>query len=481
MNFLKSFKLATALLALLTVPVKNLMAAEAATPFTLKAYLAQVGLQNNGYAAGILQIKAFEARMAEGSLDFVPQLVGGYSYLDEKKVPLSALTAGLETTASNTNLGVQTKLRTGTIVNFNYATGYTQIQGSSVLPNYAYYTASPALMISQPLWRDFGASVSKATEEAIQTLYKMQAAQTKFSNGLILSNAEAAYWRLALYRQIVQQDRDAIDRTDKILAWNKKRFSMNVTDKSDLLISEAALKGKQLQLQTDLELLRQTGSQFNSLRNLPGDKVTESLPTLESAGDSGFAQDLVRSGIRADVQAMRFKAQNERATARVSKGRVEPDISLFGMAQFNGNGLDNTSAMDKAWNSDHPTYAVGVKFSVPLDGSVIHRINEGYEASASATELAISRANFELDQDWNDLKKKYDDAIVRLKVAKELESLQFQKLDHERTRLKGGRSTSYQVFQFEDNYSDAVLAKLRIQSEIFSIRAQARLFNGEAL
>lgn len=68
--------------------------------------------------------------------------------------------------------------------------------------------------------------------------------------------------------------------------------------------------------------------------------------------------------------------------------------------------------------------------------------------------------------------------LRRLDMARELETLQKEKLDHERVRFSHGRTTSFQVLQFEGHYSEAQLTRLRMENEALLIKAQARLFNG---
>ena len=53
---------------------------------------------------------------------------------------------------------------------------------------------------------------------------------------------------------------------------------------------------------------------------------------------------------------------------------------------------------------------------------------------------------------------------------------QKEKLEYERERLKKGRTTTYAILVFEQDYSMAQLNSIRIQAEIVSIVAQMKTF-----
>jgi outer membrane protein TolC len=254
---------------------------------------------------------------------------------------------------------------------------------------------------------------------------------------------------------------------------------MNVTDRSDLLQSLASLKTKELTYQNDLETLRQASMKFNSIRNVPDDSVAENLQAIGDFLDTDISKDIVRKAVRADVIVAIANAQKSKADAKSSEIKNQPDISLMGTYQFDGRGTDSGTGMGTSWNGDNPYLTAQLNLTIPLDFAEIHRMNEGYKAQAAAAEATTARAKFDLDQDWLDLEKQFKDAMSRLTLARELEKLQGEKLRYERERFASGRTTSFQVLQFEDNFSDASLSKLKVENELIAMRAKARLYNGD--
>jgi outer membrane protein TolC len=448
----------------------------------LGSYIAQVQSRNLSAKSNEYASKSFRLRIEEASLDFMPYVVGGATYTDDKRGPYSISTGfGNEGITQAWDLGVSEKFRTGTNVTLTYNWTYSHYIGSLFFPPSAttLYTADPQITITQPLWKDFNASLSKANEEFLEDSYKAQEINSRYSTLQILFNAETAYWTLALNREVVRLDKESLERSDKILKYNDRRVRMNVTDRSELLQSLADVKSKELILQTDIETLRQSSLQFNSVRNVAGDSVTEKLEPIDQYLQGGFSAEIKKVRDRADVLAAGLNAESQRAQAKASKIKVEPDISLNGTYQFNGIAADANTAYGTSFNGDHPYLTVGLTLKIPLDQGTVSKLNEGYQAQSAAAQATLERSKFDLDQDWIDLQKHFADAMYRLNLAKELEKIQGEKLHHERDRFTAGRTTSFQVLQFEDTFSAAELSRLRIENDLITLRAKARLYNGE--
>jgi outer membrane protein TolC len=257
---------------------------------------------------------------------------------------------------------------------------------------------------------------------------------------------------------------------------------MNVADRADLLQAQAASKQKQLQFQTDKELYRQASALLNSFRNVRGDVVDEDLEPIDPEVEKDLTKQIKRTAQRADIEARIQAAQAKKGAAAVIAETMKPEINLYGSVNLSGRStVYNNTALQDAYSTKYPTYVGGLKLTIPLDTGLNSDLVEGAAAAASASDAIAWRARFDLDQEWLNLQKRYTDATSRLKMATELEKLQEEKLSNERRRFSNGRTTSFQVLQFEDHYSDARQMRLRILNEIVNIHAQSRLFNGETL
>ncbi|MDH4225644.1 MAG: TolC family protein, partial [Deltaproteobacteria bacterium] len=94
----------------------------------------------------------------------------------------------------------------------------------------------------------------------------------------------------------------------------------------------------------------------------------------------------------------------------------------------------------------------------------------------AAADLNYRRKLFEAETDWRDLTQRFVEAMNRLKLAREIELSQKEKLEYERERLKRGRTTTSQVILFEQDNAVAQLTRLQAQLEALSVLATLKSF-----
>ena len=63
-----------------------------------------------------------------------------------------------------------------------------------------------------------------------------------------------------------------------------------------------------------------------------------------------------------------------------------------------------------------------------------------------------------------------------LKLAQSIEAVQKAKLENERYRLKQGRTSTYQVLLFEQDYSNSQLATIQIADKMLEAVADQKLY-----
>ena len=65
----------------------------------------------------------------------------------------------------------------------------------------------------------------------------------------------------------------------------------------------------------------------------------------------------------------------------------------------------------------------------------------------------------------------------KLDLARKIETVQKNKLDLERDRHKRGRTTTYQVLLFEQDFASSQLSRIRAEAELLRILAQMKTFS----
>ena len=75
--------------------------------------------------------------------------------------------------------------------------------------------------------------------------------------------------------------------------------------------------------------------------------------------------------------------------------------------------------------------------------------------------IQVDPKKFENEKELQDLLKSLEDAKARLALTQKMEKLQQEKLAYEKERLFKGKTVTYQVLQFEIDYANAQLMRLR--------------------
>jgi outer membrane protein TolC len=115
-----------------------------------------------------------------------------------------------------------------------------------------------------------------------------------------------------------------------------------------------------------------------------------------------------------------------------------------------------------------------------LDFGLSSSARDGWRRELIAAELAYDRKFFEQERSWSDLNQNLSEARQHLELSRKLETIQEAKLKSERNRLQHGRTTTYQVMLFEQDYILSQLTRIRDQANVLNIIAQMKLF-GENL
>jgi outer membrane protein TolC len=179
------------------------------------------------------------------------------------------------------------------------------------------------------------------------------------------------------------------------------------------------------------------------------------------------------------------------AKSQLESEKLKPNLEVFGQYVLNGRrefGQPNLAvpavsrddaradtASDSLGN-ESPTRVIGIRISAPLGGDLKSRKEQELALQRDAARLTAEQKSYEAQRDWLDLTKRLADTRDRLELARNLEAVQKKKLDHEQIKQKSGRSTTYQVLMFEQDYVTSQLNTIRIKAESFELISRMKTF-----
>ena len=451
-----------------------------AEPLSIDGFLNEVQKQHQGYEASQKGVEAGESKSREGELALSYSLFSTLQYSNDKRPSNFAFVVGDRAAVSTYSLGVSKLTTFGLNASLSYNVNYFYFHGanSAFLTNNQYYQMNPQLDLTLSLWRNSFGRQTRAIVEATNAKNLSTSYTESYRSKLILSDAEALYWRASLVKELVKVEKINLDRAREIRDWNKRRVSLNLTDKVDLLQADANLKIREMSYETAIDEERTALRDFNTMRGVAADEINEELQNITV--EQILALPLPeRKGTRDDVMALKEAARAAAANANLSKDKNAPSLDLFSTLTVNGRDPAFDTSFKQSWGGLYPYTVVGIKFVAPLDLGNIKRVNSGYEAEKISAEYTYERKRFEADRDWNDLTKSVDDTKKRLQIANEIEDLQFKKFTYEQNRQHRGQTTTYQVLTFEQDYATAQYNRIKLQDDVLRLIAQMKTFIGK--
>lgn len=444
---------------------------------TVDQYLSQVRLQNPQLKATTALIEAYELNANEADLLLSPAIFGNVQHTMDKKEQSSAALMGQSTAVESAQIGISKQTTFGLQSKASYTLNRYRISGanSALMPEPSFFEAKPTIEVSQSLLKNQWGSETKATKSLIESRAKAQALSEKFKERLILADAENAYWRLALARESVFVTQQSLERARRIHEWAQRRSQLNLADRADALQAEAGMRARNLELQLAIDEEKAASRIFNSIRGMDQENVAESLSPLKEVSEKAIAI-LQPKGRRLDVLAAIEAESVARANQQLSKEKYRPQLDLFGSISLNGRDPQITPATSESVSTKFPTYAVGLKFNALLGGDALEKQRLGLAKEVLASELTTAKRRFDEDREIKNINALLEEAKRRLILVQEIEAIQQDKYQNERTRQSAGRSTLFQVLQFEQDLASAQLNRARAQAELLKIASQMKTF-----
>lgn len=446
---------------------------------SLEGFLSQVRQGHLGVKGALEASAGARQRSVESGLLFAPALSLSVQLAKDDKPTMNPTFQGTGSVANAYSLGISQQTRFGLQGKISYNLNYYSIAGANpaFLSQPIFHEARPTLELSYALLRNRGGAEVRATEELLQAQALAMSFSEAFRAKMAIAEAEMSYWRLVFARRMVDVQKASLERAKKIRDWNLRRAQMQLADRADLLQSEAALQGRELELQGATDEVAAASRAFNSARGMPADQVLEELEGVDSERVSRLeAPPRVdqREDVKAAQQQERLSAAS--ATAAIEKGH--PNLELFAGVSLNGRDLGAGSAVSTSFTSQYPTVAAGVRLSTSLAAGTASEVREGYSHEKAGAASTYERRLFESEREWGGLEQRLSEARRRLELARSLEKAQSTKLTYERDRQSRGRSTTFQVLLFEQDYAGAQLAHLQAQAEVLRLIAQMKTFGG---
>ena len=455
---------------LIALTFVNVIGASAfAQTLTLDSYKQQV-LEKDPETQSVLEKKK-GAELSQDSSDLLTgvNLFASSGYVDDQRPNNNPSIQGYKTKVNTYALGLQQQTRLGLKWSLSQNLSQTQISGASAnfVPLPKYYDAYPKLELTMPLWRNLLGKETTGDVDQMKYQAKAMAKQAEINWVQRQSAIEEAFYRVLSQQESFEIQKDSLNRADKILDWTGSRVKRNLVDASDLYQAQAAVASRKIDLVNAETQLRDVSRHFNALRGVEGDQVTEKLvgPDLDLAK---LKVDRAAAKIRLDTLAQKDLYQSTEAAYRSQREKNKPSLDLTLQAYTQGRDAQIAEAQDKTFKDQDYLY-VGVNFVLPLDQVKASHARSGFASLEKSQQLLEQARVRDQSLTWAQTVDQAESLTKQVALLRELETLQKKKADAERDRMNRGRSTTFQVLSFEQDYN-------MIRAQRIQIEFQARQF-----
>jgi len=450
-----------------------------AQAISLNEYLDKVKSDSSGYKGSAQQAEGAALKSREADLFFTPKLFAEAQIGHDGKPSQPRMYDRVNTEAYS--LGVSQQFSFGLQGKLYYNMTKTKFDNAgTAITMPEYWDAQPKVELTMPLWgggfgrtADANAELTRQSSVAEQFNYSYQTAG-------LLAQAEAAYWKLSAWNDVVKIQETALKAAQNILDYVSKKKSMNLGEQADVVQARALVEARTLELQVARNELKDSLHAFNKYLNRDADAPVDSLESVNYAALEKLTVPQTRPGERYDVKATEAQLASAKANATIVKERNRPTLDVYGTYAFNGRDKEQSEAMKKAGYTDTDTQYVGVRFNMPLNFGAASDVKSGANKAVMAAEYNRQYALYSQEQDWIALTKNITDARNNLALLGRIEDAQKTKLEVERTRLRQGRTTTYQVLLFEQDYTTATSNRVKSAANILALQTQINLYQASA-
>ena len=436
----------------------------------LNSYRKQVESVDPHYQSAQSQVKGAQAvhDSYENSTD--AQLVARTSYGDDRRPTLNPDFQGDRTMMRTLSLGVQQQTSWGPRFEFTQNVVQTRIENASpaAVPLSDFYDSYPKIDVTVPLWRNFMGHQIRIEQKIKRGHVQERILQSEMrwihANGTI----EMTFYSYLAATEQYQMLKEILQHAEKILKWTTTRAQRGLSDSADIFQAEAAVKARQLELEDALANLQAIGRRFNSRRGIQSEQVSEIL----------LADDLPMSKLLLDGQVnkvSRNTSLNKTHTLVQEQTYLSlrqlslPQLDLNLSAQWNGRDPELSPAIDETFDSNQSNFYIGLQFTMPLDVPKYLRVERGLLELSASEKLRNAAEQRDGQVEWENFVARGTSLYKQVSILRELEVTQKQKADAERARLVNGRSTTFQVLSFEQDY-------ISTRSRRISAELQARQY-----
>jgi outer membrane protein TolC len=355
---------------------------------------------------------------------------------------------------------------------------YDRSENNQLFQNYnPSFTSRLSFLLTQPLLKNFGWSVSR--REILVAQSSFEASRSQFKDVLIetVYNVEAAYWNLVYAIENLKTQRLSLESGRDLLAKTRREVQVGTKAPIEALNAEAAVASREAGILQAEALVKRGQDQLRVLLNLDADEAARGQALVPAdkpeykpfaiALEEAMAMALAR---RPDLETAKSTIETKMVNFKVAKNQRLPQLDLqlvkaspgISGRQYVYDPLDPfgppidiiegsaSKAFKDSFKFVYNNWTAGLTLTIPV-GDVVGKANYAY------AKLDLEQAQARLKTQEQQIYLEVSDAVRTLettakavdayRIARELAEKQ---LEAEMKKLNVGMSTNYYVLTYQD-------------------------------
>jgi len=323
--------------------------------------------------------------------------------------------------------------------------------------------------VSLPIFQDWG-DVNDLPIRRSELLVNQSKVTTHSTGISLLESVSKTYWTLVGVQENIRTLKDAVDLSEKLVKETKARVDVGVLNPTDLKEAETQLASNKKSLLTKRIEEKEIEDQIRVALNLgiiPYGFKPADLPRIHGE-DFAFKTLLEKAYKNSNtLKNLNISLQSNQYDLEEALNSDKTNLDLSLSYTMNGYGATSTESTQALSNQEYQGYSVGLSWNVPLFDKTADQTIMKRQIERNKLELQISDTKSQIYINLQTILRNLKFGIEEKKTAQLSVNLAMDLLDKEMEKLKIGKSTSYNVSQAQQKYTDAKLGEtlVRISNE----------------
>jgi len=373
----------------------------------------------------------------------------------------------------NSQIGLQKNfsfgLQTSLLLNATQAAIKGQQLGTGTI-NSTQWTTQPSFELKLPLLSGAWGKKIQAEYRALVLRKSIEYLSSEIEYENKTNAAKVFFWSSVLQKGLVDSKKQTYERIASLYKIISKKRAQNLEGTSNFLQAKSAIEQTELDLkESELSL-----NQFERLLKLAINKSYDfsfQKYDFKKFGKAKKADFINKITANEKILILSEDLQNTLTVSTTEDYR--PKLDLFASYAFNGVESEWSDSLSEVAKNKQPTTVIGLRWAVLLDQKLVRRAQDRQAALANISKAKMSYYETEQKEALIDnIVIQQNQLVDMLSLNLRLVQTQKDKLENERSLLNQGRSTIYQVLQFELDLARADSMKFRSALELEKIQQQ---------